>query len=1093
MTNDQTSNAKTTAGTNAVSLSPPATVPADTNIWGMFYPQTTGFEAVLPPELMKFDGSSAVEISPVPAMAFNEGVTVSALFKISSLDQIFHYITCRNDQDGPGGTELFLRIRKVWNNDDIYYAFQFGIWQDNTNYQAEIRVADAAVGKWIRLTGVYDPNSSGAKLQLFKDDGGTGTGDAPANPFSMSGGQYMIGAHYLDDNDPDRARYFKGEIATVSYINRPVQVQVSLSIDSDNNGYIGSPAKNAKAAKKEYDMRAAEPAKRLTYFDTAKCTINDVPLEYRRIPLRVLYFAADNAQTEFKFETASGVKVIKKADNSNAETDWTPVSSLLPSTVNNAGVYTDHYFITCQSPASNSLLDIKLHLRDQVAINKTCFDTVKVRVQEAPTNAAGQYDWIVPSGWIIDQGTGTNWSLTTMVPAEGAIPPKIEGNAYDDTQKRGYVFSTGNWNSNNNGFRMQFRYSFLRNTYDPVCNSEANPTGPTKTGYLQPDRNGDEKIDLLNNEQSADRRKISFVGNSGIKLGSFTGVREVAIFDTKAMVDRITANGASGLNAFKHEPPTAADSGTYTGVPQKIKNPVKFDAGGYITDEYEHLFQLMDGVGYDVTPGKALICDYAYASDRIDADYSVQPKQWEKLFNTLRSNYEHCQQTNNAMTIDWYPLNDGTERYRLVVWILMQTGGDSPRWVQHYRETNNEVTMSDGRIYIQSHWGSGVKFDNISIVPLTTLPPVPPAISSSPNEETDEAETDAVTSPANGQTGATRRGTAVKITAISLTLLAVGLCTLFAALVSATPLNFWWAKWQIPDAEFERVGTTYDLPKGGMVDMSNRVFPYLFVPDPADDLSPSIHFVNFDNSIIGTALRDHFDDGRKGRDGSVPYIGRLRDLGFPPKTEQIRSSIISIPFSACSFRNTVFIDIAVNGEPFWDGTTHHSSNFENAVFVRYCSLKNFDSKTLSVTANYKKHKDFSLCTFWNCNFARLDFSGFKFINTSLCGRCNMSKCNFTGADLSCLRTTGDDKTRTNVIDFTGADFTDAVISGADFGTRKVGDSSVPTCNITLEQIKQTWNYKTRHQDRRRIRSDFVKLPPDIQKALDEEKKAQDAK
>jgi hypothetical protein len=40
--------------------------------------------------------------------------------------------------------------------------------------------------------------------------------------------------------------------------------------------------------------------------------------------------------------------------------------------------------------------------------------------------------------------------------------------------------------------------------------------------------------------------------------------------------------------------------------------------------------------------------------------------------------------------------------------------------------------------------------------------------------------------------------------------------------------------------------------------------------------------------------------------------------------------------------------------------------------------------------------------------------------------------------------------------------------------------------LTVEQIKSTWNYKNGKMDR-------IKLPPDIQKALDEEMKQKDAK
>ncbi|MDR1477930.1 MAG: pentapeptide repeat-containing protein, partial [Planctomycetaceae bacterium] len=56
-------------------------------------------------------------------------------------------------------------------------------------------------------------------------------------------------------------------------------------------------------------------------------------------------------------------------------------------------------------------------------------------------------------------------------------------------------------------------------------------------------------------------------------------------------------------------------------------------------------------------------------------------------------------------------------------------------------------------------------------------------------------------------------------------------------------------------------------------------------------------------------------------------------------------------------------------------------------------------------------------------------------------------------------------------DLTDVNFTDAVISKCDFGWLS---------NITIDQIKSTWNYKTG-------RMNGIKLPEEIQKTLDAEK------
>jgi uncharacterized protein YjbI with pentapeptide repeats len=84
----------------------------------------------------------------------------------------------------------------------------------------------------------------------------------------------------------------------------------------------------------------------------------------------------------------------------------------------------------------------------------------------------------------------------------------------------------------------------------------------------------------------------------------------------------------------------------------------------------------------------------------------------------------------------------------------------------------------------------------------------------------------------------------------------------------------------------------------------------------------------------------------------------------------------------------------------------------------------------------------------------------KLINVKFC--MNMSKLNLSGFNLTGCKFSGD---------LTDVDFADAVITDCVFGWET---------NLTAEQIKSTWNYKTNNMT-------GIKLPAEIQKALDAEK------
>jgi hypothetical protein len=308
--------------------------------------------------------------------------------------------------------------------------------------------------------------------------------------------------------------------------------------------------------------------------------------------------------------------------------------------------------------------------------------------------------WYVPSGWEI----GDDNSLTTIVPVAGAVSPKTEGSSYTANEKNGYVVSKDTYE---NGFKLTFTYSFIRNG---------------DNGYVQPDTNANEKID------DGDTKKISFVGNSGIKLGSFqgasSGVFEVAILDTKAMVDRVSVindgKTYTKKDAFKHW--TKVTGLDYAGVPAQANGVVKFTNEFINKNSFEKVTQLMNAIGYGDTLDNN-IYDYFTASSGSE--------NWWKLYETLVNNYDHCDPNGNAIEIYWKPDIDPTtgkklETGKLEVYLNFETEESKPNkvWKKYYSKNGVKITGStsatnpvtlDGHIYIQTHWGSGVMFKNLII------------------------------------------------------------------------------------------------------------------------------------------------------------------------------------------------------------------------------------------------------------------------------------------------------------------------------------------------------------------------------------------
>jgi uncharacterized protein YjbI with pentapeptide repeats len=176
--------------------------------------------------------------------------------------------------------------------------------------------------------------------------------------------------------------------------------------------------------------------------------------------------------------------------------------------------------------------------------------------------------------------------------------------------------------------------------------------------------------------------------------------------------------------------------------------------------------------------------------------------------------------------------------------------------------------------------------------------------------------------------------------------------------------------------------------------------------------------------------------------------------------------------------------------------------------IRYAKFSNIQLNQLYSTFDYKN------CSIIGVDFGRSDFSDADFSGKNLSG-CNFSRCNLENANFTNTQITWCNFNKTNFtieqlkstvsfkskklmgvqvwklkfddVDFSGVDLSKCVFVNCSFKNTNFTDAIITGCelqdndqSLTLEQIKSTWNYKNDYMVN-------VKLPPEIQKALNEEK------
>jgi hypothetical protein len=307
-------------------------------------------------------------------------------------------------------------------------------------------------------------------------------------------------------------------------------------------------------------------------------------------------------------------------------------------------------------------------------------------------NSTHFQEWVVPNAWRIQNG-----HLTTPVPNDQfAIGPQAEGTerGYDAEKNRysdlgphqGDTFSRTSYDS---GFTLKVDYAFLHNDY-----------AFAHRNTLRPDvRNNDERI------TQADPRRLSFVANSGVKIGPRFGtdVFEVAIIDVDGWVKLAEDN--------------------------RDDNQVNFQGTEVVVSPYEpeELSKLLNGVIYDGqydsmtfvqknTEGKTdplatlLAFQKTFVNSSMVIEYNPQPGPGRNIVEVYMKTKE------DADPSDYGRQNEAYKDYYL---LYASDHVREDRKVKKEDDLPPEINVEVGHAYIrlQSHWGSGVTFTDVTIAP----------------------------------------------------------------------------------------------------------------------------------------------------------------------------------------------------------------------------------------------------------------------------------------------------------------------------------------------------------------------------------------
>jgi hypothetical protein len=278
------------------------------------------------------------------------------------------------------------------------------------------------------------------------------------------------------------------------------------------------------------------------------------------------------------------------------------------------------------------------------------------------------------------------------VPVDGAVGPKQEwtGTYPDDDEilynkyNHGDAYTKATYQ---NGFEIELHYAFT-------------------TGYVQPDTNLSEHADP--GGPNGDRQKVSFVANSGVKIGSVNDPNryEIAIIDLEEWVgltnginqltitgDLIDLSGQPNGKDYENE----EVSRLMPGMLYKGEYKSGSGANEYGLTDADELTAPLTAADYRTLLTRAFEC-----WDNTSMIMVADPSATDGIFKVYMKRKAGDHTGHNHTTVT-HPVE--TEYY-----LFYRTNVD--------RNGHPIVINEHTRIHLQSHWGSGVQFSNFKITGL---------------------------------------------------------------------------------------------------------------------------------------------------------------------------------------------------------------------------------------------------------------------------------------------------------------------------------------------------------------------------------------
>jgi len=520
--------------------------------------------------------------------------------------------------------------------------------------------ADKKLGFYI-LQNNIDGMNGNASTRFYADDAKNTYDDDPGShsrvhAYDLEPGLLQLSWEDLFYQRPNPLGFIQDTDFNDMYIGVRVTdyTAIDLDIDSDNNGYINSD-KNVDRRDAE-DVMEETVGKPITYFSDF---VHPSPIAVY-IPMKLATADAKPGQS-YSFSGSSSLKVLKRTDGEpwggeNLSWSNSDLTEVVGGQKYDLAGAQEWYYVKAIGAGNSSALDALTCTVWDSDNSKVQSDTVQFAIQDNSTKLTS---WVIPNDWTI-----SGESTKTPMPHADAVGPQAEwtGLSYNEFNK-GDAFTK---ETVSGSFTLDMTVSFDER-------------------QVQPDNNKTEHtID-------GDARKLSFVANSGVKIGAVMtpgGVDaryEVALIDVVSWVDK-----AGGLEAFNKA--TAWEDDKVIAKDQ--------DGQAYAK---ESLRILMPGVFYRAE-------NFDGIADA--AGTTATPGTWEYYYEILARSYRRMESFANGtfqMRVSYASDSNGGGMLSVGI---KAVGANEFETV--YTETNPDFGSGDTRISLQSHWGSGVTFANIS-------------------------------------------------------------------------------------------------------------------------------------------------------------------------------------------------------------------------------------------------------------------------------------------------------------------------------------------------------------------------------------------